>query len=126
MLPDTLSRLSPLLPDAGTAPRSFYAGRRLAGGEDERQIARWNGVCGDKGRWKQNLIAKCLRDGKSYDDQTVSPVVRQTLLHWAYELQEADFRSGAKRVKSHGASYVPRDQLSGIVKRGGGKSEGGA
>ena len=32
MLPDTLSRLSPLLPDAGTAPRSFYAGRRLAGG----------------------------------------------------------------------------------------------
>ena len=125
MLPDTLRRLFPLLPDAGTAPRSFYAGRRLAGGEDERQIARWNGVCGDKGRWKQNLIAKCLRDGKSYDDQTVSPVVRQTLLHWAYELQEADFRSGAKRVKSHGASYVPRDQLSGIVKRGGGKSEGG-
>jgi len=125
MLPAILSRQSPLLPDAGTAPRSFYAGRRLAGGEDERQIARWNGVCGDKGRWKQNLIAKCLRDGKSYDDPTVSPVVRQTLLHWAYELQEADFRSGAKRVKLHGASYVPRDQLSGIVKRSGGKSEGG-
>ena len=43
----------------------FYSGRRLAGGEDERQIARWSGVCGEKGRWKQNLIAKCMRDGKA-------------------------------------------------------------
>ena len=24
--------------------------------------------CGPKGRWKSNLIGKCLRDGKSYDD----------------------------------------------------------
>ena len=40
----------------------FFMGRRLEGGEDERQMGRWSGVCGDKGRWKQNLIAKCLRD----------------------------------------------------------------
>ena len=87
----------------------------LAGGEDERQMGRWNGVCGEKGRWKQNLIAKCLRDGKSHDDASVSPVVRQTLLHWAYELSAADFSTGAKRVKSHGAAYVPTTQLAGVV-----------
>ena len=55
-------------------------------------MARWSGVCGEKGRWKQNLIAKCMRDGKAHDDASVSPVVRQTLLHWAYELTEADFK----------------------------------
>ena len=45
----------------------------------------------------------------------MSPVVRQTLLHWAYELTEADFKHGAKRVKTHGATYMPREQLSGVV-----------
>jgi len=99
----------------------FYSGRRLAGGEDERQVARWSGVCGEKGRWKQNLIAKCMRDGKAHDDASVSPVVRQTLLHWAYELTEVDFKQGAKRVKTHGATYVPREQLSGIAPAGGKK-----
>ena len=51
----------------------------------------------------------------SYDDATVSPVVRQTLLHWAYTLTESDFMHGAKRVRSHGATYVPREQLDGIL-----------
>ena len=32
-----------------------------------------------------------------------------------WELQEADFRTGAKRVKSHGATYIPREQLQGVV-----------
>jgi len=84
-------------------------------------VARWSGVCGEKGRWKQNLIAKCMRDGKAHDDASVSPVVRQTLLHWAYELTEVDFKQGAKRVKTHGATYVPREQLSGIAPAGGKK-----
>ena len=72
-------------------------------------------MCGEKGRWKQNLIAKCLREGKPHDDASVSPVVRQTLLHWAYEISEADFASGAKRVKTHGAAYVPTDSLGGVL-----------
>jgi len=91
----------------------FFMGRRLAGGEDERQMGRWNGVCGEKGRWKSNLIAKCLRDGKAHDDVSVSPVVRQTLLHWAYEISESDFDKGSKRVKTHGAAYVNTDSLGG-------------
>ena len=32
---------------------------------------------------------------QAYDDASVSPVVRQTLLHWAYELGEADFKQAA-------------------------------
>ena len=93
----------------------FFMGRRLEGGEDERQMGRWSGVCGDKGRWKQNLIAKCLRDGKAHDDASVSPVVRQTLLHWAYELSGHDFGKGSQRVKTHGATYIPREQLQGVL-----------
>eukprot|EP00039_Didymoeca_costata_P013340 m.201520 g.201520 ORF g.201520 m.201520 type:complete len:141 (-) comp15745_c0_seq5:245-667(-) len=40
----------------------FYQGRRSD--DDGRQISRWMKVCGDKGRWKQNLIGKCLQKGK--------------------------------------------------------------
>ena len=37
------------------------------------------------------LVNQCIKAGRPYDDVTVSPVTRQTLLHWAYELQEVDF-----------------------------------
>ena len=30
--------------------------------------------------------------GKSYDDETVSPVIRQVLLHWGYELTNEDLK----------------------------------
>jgi hypothetical protein len=76
----------------------FFQGRRLEGGEDERQISRCNGVAGEKGRWKNNLIGKCLRDNKEWDDLSVCPVVRQTLLHWAYEL-----RGEALKITSAGS-----------------------
>jgi len=75
----------------------YYQGRRSE--DDERQIGRWKNCTGDKGRWRQNLVAKCVRSGCAYDNFAVSPVVRQTLLHWGYELNEADFKKGAKRVK---------------------------
>lgn len=51
----------------------FYQGRRTD--DDERQIKRWLGVCGEHGRWRRyldNLVAQ----GKD------SPKIRQTLLHW--------------------------------------------
>ena len=41
-------------------------------------MARWNGVCGDKGRWKQNLIAKCLRDGKARADTWICRIYRHS------------------------------------------------
>ena len=39
--------------------------------------------------------------GQAYDDASVSPVVRQTLLHWAYELGEADFKQAAAPPAAH-------------------------
>ena len=39
--------------------------------------------------------------GQAYDDASVSPVVRQTLLHWAYELAEADFKQAAAPPAAH-------------------------
>ena len=30
-------------------------------------------------------------DGSKFDDYSVSPKIRQTLLQWAYELNEKDF-----------------------------------
>ena len=53
---------------------------------------------------------------------TVSPVVRQTLQHWAYRLCEADFIVGAKRVKEKGAAYVSRASLKDVMAAG---SKGG-
>ena len=29
--------------------------------------------------------------GSKYDDYSISPKIRQTLLHWGYELTEKDF-----------------------------------
>lgn len=76
----------------------FYGGRRTD--DDERQIGRWRGVCGEKGRWKRALVNRILVSGKPWDDASVSPVLRQTLLHWAYELTPEDFRKMATRIGS--------------------------
>mmetsp|Transcript_6618 Transcript_6618/g.24573 ORF Transcript_6618/g.24573 Transcript_6618/m.24573 type:complete len:255 (+) Transcript_6618:19-783(+) len=72
----------------------FFLGRRTT--DDVRQISRWVGVTGKKGRWKRNLLNKILAARASYDDTAISPVVRQTLLHWAYEITEKDLRAHAK------------------------------
>ena len=77
--------------------------------DDSRQISRWSAICGPKGRWKSNLAAKVLAAGKSFDDPSVSPVVRQTLLHWAYELTAEDMATFSKKCSKSGvisAAYV--------------------
>ena len=68
----------------------FFMGRRTH--DDSRQIARWAACAGPKGRWRNQLCGKVRTAGKSFDDASVSPVIRQTLLHWAYELSEEDFQ----------------------------------
>jgi hypothetical protein len=48
-----------------------------------RQISRALGVMGPSGRWKKNLINKCLNSGKpmeeALNDFKISPKVRQLL-----------------------------------------------
>jgi hypothetical protein len=71
----------------------YRCGRRIPR-IDDRQIARWRGV---KRRWGANLARQI--HGKYGDrptlaqlnDATVSPVVRQTLLHWACKVDSAFF-----------------------------------
>ena len=67
----------------------FYEGRRSK--DDERQIKRWMNFAGPKGRFRLNLINKIKKANTKYDDYTISPVIRQSLLHWGYELTEIDF-----------------------------------
>jgi len=70
---------------------SSTAGRRCD--DDERQIKRWAACAGAKGRWRGQLCGKVKKEGKAWDDEMVSPVIRQTLLHWAYELNAVDWEA---------------------------------
>lgn len=67
----------------------FYEGRRTA--DDERQIERWLAFAGPNGRFRRALINKIKRKRKKYNDYSVSPVIRQGLQHWAYQLTSRDF-----------------------------------
>ena len=74
----------------------FYRGRRTA--DDERQIGRWTGVTGPKGRWKRTLLNKIVHANARWDDASVSPVIRQTLLHWCFEVTERDVLQHARAM----------------------------
>ena len=67
----------------------FYKGRRTD--DDERQIKRWLAFAGPNGRFRKRLINMIKQKGKKHDDFTVSPVIRQGLQHWAYQLTKKDF-----------------------------------
>ena len=69
----------------------FYLGRRTS--DDRRQIDRWLGICGDKSRFRNRLIKMCYSQGKKYNDPSVSPVIRQLLLQWGYELTAEDYNN---------------------------------
>lgn len=95
----------------------FYLGRRTD--DDARQISRWSGICGATGRWKGNLIAKCLKAGRPYNDPGVAPAVRQSLLHWAYELTAKDLKERKGDILAgKGAYAVPRKELAGVHRKG--------
>ena len=40
----------------------------------------------------EKKLVKMIRDaGSKFDDYSISPKIRQILLHWGYELTEKDF-----------------------------------
>ena len=53
------------------------------GSDDERQVARGLGVIGPTGRWRRNLVNKCLASSQppqqALDDPRIAPKVRQLL-----------------------------------------------
>tara|TARA_Y100001937_G_C7073516_1_gene309496 strand:+ start:40 stop:570 length:531 start_codon:yes stop_codon:yes gene_type:complete len=71
----------------------FYYGRRVL--DDARQIKRWLSFAGPNGRFRKRLISEINKKNGKFDDYSISPVIRQSLQHWAYELTEEDF-NGSK------------------------------
>jgi hypothetical protein len=66
----------------------FYNGRRS--NDDERQIKRWLAFAGPKGRFKNQLINNIKNNKTKYNDINISPVIRQSLQHWAYKIKVHD------------------------------------
>ena len=64
----------------------YWLGRRSE--DDERQINRWKKiVSGFRGK-----LVNMIKDAASkFDDYSISPRIRQILLHWCYELTEKVF-----------------------------------
>ena len=64
----------------------YWLGRRSE--DDERQIDGWKKIVS---KFSGKLM-KMIRDtGSKFDDYSVSPKIRQILLHWSYELKEKGF-----------------------------------
>lgn len=83
----------------------FYLGRRTS--DDKRQISRANGVMSSKGRFRNQLINTLSRSSAPYNDYTISPVIRQTLLHWGYDLTLADCQA---HCKAKGQKALPTNK----------------
>ena len=67
----------------------FYLGRRSS--DDQRQIKRWLGACGPTGRFKITLIRKIITAKTKYNDFNIGGIIRQSILHWGYELTKKDY-----------------------------------
>ena len=64
----------------------YWLGRRSK--DDERQINRWKKIMS---RFRGKLV-KMIKDvGSKFDDYSISPKIRQILLHLGYELTEKEF-----------------------------------
>ena len=42
-------------------------------------------------RFKGKLVKMIKNSGSKYDDYSISPKIRQILVHWGYELTKKDF-----------------------------------
>ena len=63
----------------------YHLGRCIS--DDSRQIKRWLGIVN---RFK-GILVKMIKDKSTkFDDVSVSPKIRQVLLHWGYELVESE------------------------------------
>ena len=76
----------------------YCTGRRTS--DDARQIGRWLKLAGPNGRFRRTLMNKIIKKGTTYDDFSVSPVIRQVLLHWGYQLTKKDLDQ-YKKSKRH-------------------------
>lgn len=79
----------------------YYCGRRSD--DDARQFARWRGVAADTGRFRVQLANRLARAGlPASAAPELSPVICQTLLHWADELVQADVDAARRKLAKAG------------------------
>ena len=64
----------------------YWLGRRSK--DDKRQINRWKKIVS---RFRGKLVKMIKDAGSKFDDYSISPKIRQILLHWGYELTEKYF-----------------------------------
>jgi hypothetical protein len=76
----------------------FCQGRRCA--DDERQIKRWSSIAGPNGRFRRYLVTQIINKKAEYEDETISPKIRQVLQHWGYKLTKQDFDAEIERRKN--------------------------
>ena len=58
----------------------YWLGRRSL--DNERKINRWKRIVS---RFKGKLVKMIKDAGSKFDDYSISPKIRQILLHWGYE-----------------------------------------
>ncbi len=75
----------------------FYQGKRCS--DDKRQISRWKRLAGPKGRFMRFLVTLLLKKNVKWNNMSISPKIRQVLLHWGYQLTKKDFDNEIKRRK---------------------------
>jgi hypothetical protein len=61
-------------------------------------VKRWKAFAGERGRFRSQLIKKIIARESRFDDDSVSPVIRQSLQHWGYRLIESDFEQASLRL----------------------------
>jgi hypothetical protein len=69
---------------------NFYNGRRIPS-EDVRQIKRWSRLTGENGRFRKWLVTLIIKNNSTWNDENISPKIRQTLQHWGYKLTSKDY-----------------------------------
>ena len=68
----------------------FCMGRRCP--DDERQVGRWKRMTGPTGRFRKFLVSQIVKKNGNWNDESVSPKLRQVLQHWGYVLSQKDYR----------------------------------
>ena len=55
------------------------------------KVGRWLKLAGPKGRFRKFLVTEILKKGtKRFNNDKISPAIRQTLQHWGYKLTKKD------------------------------------
>ncbi len=75
----------------------FYNGKRTP--DDERQINRWLALASPRGRFMRFLVTQILKKNGKWNDESISPKIRQVLQHWGYKLTKRDFDKELQRRK---------------------------